>query len=249
MCFFGRYVYCWICTGSGKGLGNTIIVIFGTNVEGFKSPIRTYLNFIIFFLSLYFLWRNLGISSFRSRAYSNCFLFMRQFDELAEWCFKFYQSYVGVKSKMVKLIMIARVLMVLCWWTRYWSWFERCRAASKTLFKKLSRWQNEPSKMSIETGSYVFQYPRITQVCIPCAMKSHQLYSCHAFIRPPFRQYQDHSLKPILDSTPNHNVWLELKHSWTITVGSISSHIHWQCSYYCLRSVWCWMMKVPQHLI
>lgn len=29
----------------------------------------------------------------------------------------------------------------------------------KSLFKNLSRGQNEPSRMSIETGPYVFQYP------------------------------------------------------------------------------------------
>lgn len=29
----------------------------------------------------------------------------------------------------------------------------------KALFKNLARGQNEPSRMSIETGSYIFQYP------------------------------------------------------------------------------------------
>lgn len=29
----------------------------------------------------------------------------------------------------------------------------------KALFKNLSRGQNEPSRMSIETGPYIFQYP------------------------------------------------------------------------------------------
>lgn len=29
----------------------------------------------------------------------------------------------------------------------------------KSLFKNLSRGQNEPSRMSIETGPYIFQYP------------------------------------------------------------------------------------------
>lgn len=29
----------------------------------------------------------------------------------------------------------------------------------KALFKNLSRGQNEPSRMSLETGPYVFQYP------------------------------------------------------------------------------------------
>lgn len=55
---------------------------------------------------------------------------------------------------------------------------------------------------------------------------------------PPFRQYLDHSLKQTLDLTRSHNLWLELKLSWTIAVDSISSDIYWYCSYYCLRSVW-----------
>jgi hypothetical protein len=31
---------------------------------------------------------------------------------------------------------------------------------AKSLFKKLSQGQHEPSRMSVETGSYYFQYPQ-----------------------------------------------------------------------------------------
>lgn len=34
----------------------------------------------------------------------------------------------------------------------------------KALFKNLSRGQNEPSRMSVETGPYVFQYPCVIVV-------------------------------------------------------------------------------------
>ena len=37
----------------------------------------------------------------------------------------------------------------------------------KALFKNLSRGQNEASRMSIETGPYIFQYPcEIFRVCV-----------------------------------------------------------------------------------
>ncbi|KAF8412730.1 hypothetical protein HHK36_000699 [Tetracentron sinense] len=36
---------------------------------------------------------------------------------------------------------------------------------AKSLFKNLSNGQNEPSRMSIETGPYVFQYPLTCAVC------------------------------------------------------------------------------------
>lgn len=37
----------------------------------------------------------------------------------------------------------------------------------KALFKNLSRGQNEASRMSVETGPYVFQYPCMLSLHIP----------------------------------------------------------------------------------
>lgn len=36
---------------------------------------------------------------------------------------------------------------------------ELYKQQAKSIFKNLSKGQNEPSRMSIETGPYVFQYP------------------------------------------------------------------------------------------
>ena len=46
----------------------------------------------------------------------------------------------------------------------------------KSLFKNLSRGQNEPSRMSVETGPYIFQYP-----CVLCLCSPH-ICPCHYFI-------------------------------------------------------------------
>lgn len=46
----------------------------------------------------------------------------------------------------------------------------------KSLFKNLSRGHNEASRMSVETGSYIFQYPIITH--INSAFIIHYLH-CH----------------------------------------------------------------------
>lgn len=35
----------------------------------------------------------------------------------------------------------------------------------KALFKNLATGQNEPSRMSIETGPYIFQYPAYVWIC------------------------------------------------------------------------------------
>nr|XP_051190823.1 25.3 kDa vesicle transport protein-like [Lolium perenne] len=65
---------------------------------------------------------------------------------------------------MVKLTMIARVTDVLPLvegldngWDRKDSEFYKQQA--KLLLKKLSKGQHEASRMSVETGSYIFQYP------------------------------------------------------------------------------------------
>lgn len=61
---------------------------------------------------------------------------------------------------------------------------EYFKQQAKALFKNLSRGQNQPSRMSIETGSYVFQYPCNLQVFFPCTVTSvHKLYSCWEFVR------------------------------------------------------------------
>lgn len=36
---------------------------------------------------------------------------------------------------------------------------ELYKQQAKSIFKNLSKGQNEPSRMSIETGPYIFQYP------------------------------------------------------------------------------------------
>lgn len=44
---------------------------------------------------------------------------------------------------------------------------------AKSLFKKLSQGQHEPSRMSVETGSYYFQYPHQCFQCRrPCVLGS-----------------------------------------------------------------------------
>lgn len=48
----------------------------------------------------------------------------------------------------------------------------------KALFKNLSRGQNEASRMSIETGPYVFQYPCVLFVYISLILI--WIVSCHA---------------------------------------------------------------------
>lgn len=66
--------------------------------------------------------------------------------------------------KMVKLTMIARVTDGLPLAEglddgRDIQDSEFYKQQVKALFKNLSRGQNEPSRMSVETGPYVFQYP------------------------------------------------------------------------------------------
>ena len=65
---------------------------------------------------------------------------------------------------MVKLTMIARVTDGLPLAEglddgRDWQDAELYKQQIKALFKNLSRGQNEPSRMSVETGPYIFQYP------------------------------------------------------------------------------------------
>lgn len=66
--------------------------------------------------------------------------------------------------RMVKLTMIARVTDGLPLAEglddgRDMQDAEFYKQQIKALFKNLSRGQNEASRMSVETGSYVFQYP------------------------------------------------------------------------------------------
>lgn len=75
-------------------------------------------------------------------------------------------SLVGghIKLKMVKLTMIARVTDGLPLAEglddgRDMQDSEFYKQQVKALFKNLSRGQNEASRMSVETGPYVFQYP------------------------------------------------------------------------------------------
>lgn len=60
---------------------------------------------------------------------------------------------------MVKLTMIARVTDGLPLAERDVKDIEIYKQQVKPLFKNLATRQNEPSRMSIETGPYVFQYP------------------------------------------------------------------------------------------
>ena len=65
---------------------------------------------------------------------------------------------------MVKLTMLARVTDGLPLAEglddgRDWQDAELYKQQIKALFKNLSRGQNEPSRMSVETGPYIFQYP------------------------------------------------------------------------------------------
>ncbi|KAE8650885.1 hypothetical protein Csa_000865 [Cucumis sativus] len=48
---------------------------------------------------------------------------------------------------------------------------EYYKQQAKSLFKNLSTGQNEPSRMSVETGAYVFQYPCNMQDCFPCNLR------------------------------------------------------------------------------
>ena len=77
-------------------------------------------------------------------------------------------SLVGgrIELKMVKLTMIARVTDGLPLAEglddgRDMQDAEFYKQQVKALFKNLSRGQNEASRMSIETGPYVFQYPYV----------------------------------------------------------------------------------------
>ena len=71
-----------------------------------------------------------------------------------------------IKLKMVKLTMIARVTDGLPLAEglddgRDMQDAEFYKQQVKALFKNLSRGQNEASRMSVETGPYVFQYPYV----------------------------------------------------------------------------------------
>lgn len=77
-------------------------------------------------------------------------------------------SLVGghIKLKMVKLTMIARVTDGLPLAEglddgRDMQDAEFYKQQVKALFKNLSRGQNEASRMSVETGPYIFQYPDV----------------------------------------------------------------------------------------